>query len=144
VSTITRKRLAEIARPANAWLLLRIAALDVALAVLLPFMRAGAIVRLATTSRPRRSTCDETKQRRIVRYTDLLIHSRIPILRGTCLKRSVLLCRLLNREGVPVLINFGVAREHGVMKGHAWLSLGDDPYYEAPWRTARYEGLYRQ
>jgi hypothetical protein len=144
VSTTTRQRLAEIARPANAWLMLRIAALDVVLSVLLPCLRTGTIVRLAAAARPRRSTCDEAEQQRIVRYVDFLMHSRIPVLRGTCLKRSLLLCRLLHREGVPVQVNFGVARESGVMKGHAWLSLGGDPYYEAPWRAARYEVLRRQ
>jgi len=51
-----------------------------------------------------------------------------------CLPRSLALCLLLRRSGVPVVLHCGVQRPSasgdGGIKGHAWLSLHGQPYLE--------------
>lgn len=41
--------------------------------------------------------------------------------RGTCLSRSLLLWRLLNRRGIPSEIRFGVRACADAMEAHAWV-----------------------
>ena len=76
----------------------------------------------------------------IRRLADLVavLDRRSPL--GLCLRRSALRYHFLRQAGMPVEIHFG-ARLDGPsarrqLKGHAWLTLHGQPYYEADenWR----------
>ena len=41
--------------------------------------------------------------------------------RSTCLKDSIVLVRLLRAEGIDAVLNLGVARADGTLRGHAWV-----------------------
>jgi hypothetical protein len=53
---------------------------------------------------------------------------------GYCLRRSLTRFYFLRRAGVPVVLHFGARHTDkercGVLDGHAWLTLGADPYHE--------------
>lgn len=61
---------------------------------------------------------------------------------GLCLRRSLLRYYFLRQTGLPVVIVFGArlksGREGGGIGGHAWLTLGGQPYHESP---ADYQGF---
>ena len=42
----------------------------------------------------------------------------------TCLSRSLLLCRLLRRQGHPARLVVGAARRDGHLEAHAWVESG--------------------
>lgn len=43
--------------------------------------------------------------------------------RGTCLRRSLILCALLRRRGLAAHICFGVAQRDGALAAHAWVDI---------------------
>ncbi len=51
---------------------------------------------------------------------------------GICLRRSLLRYHFLRRAGLPLTIHFGVRRLGDDVAGHAWLTLGGQPYHEKP------------
>jgi Transglutaminase-like superfamily len=61
-----------------------------------------------------------------VRYVE--IYRRV--LRLKCLERSLVLCYFLRKAGTAVTLNVGVQGADDTLKGHAWLSLGDDVVFE--------------
>jgi hypothetical protein len=72
-----------------------------------------------------------------------LIWRNIPILKGACLKRSLILYRFLRKEGLQVVINIGVAKEDGDLIGHSWLTLDGIPYYETREHAERFNTVLR-
>ena len=62
-----------------------------------------------------------------------LLDRRSPL--GLCLRRSLVRYHFLRRAGLPVDLKFGAKFVAGQpdreVTGHAWLTLGDVPYYEA-------------
>lgn len=51
---------------------------------------------------------------------------------GICLRRSLVRYYFLRRAGLPVVIHFGARlKETRDIGGHAWLTLNNEPYYEA-------------
>jgi hypothetical protein len=71
-------------------------------------------------SRPRPG---EAEVRRLVRLVEA-VDERLPGGAG-CLRRSLVLCLLLRRRGVPATVELGVARRDGGIVAHAWLATGD-------------------
>ncbi|SHK12598.1 lasso peptide biosynthesis B2 protein [Rhodothermus profundi] len=51
--------------------------------------------------------------------------------RDFCMKQALLLYHFYRRAGVPVCIRFGVARENGQLRGHAWVEWNNQPIAEA-------------
>ena len=47
------------------------------------------------------------------------------IARNSCLKRSLVLYHLLNRNGIPVRICIGIKKENGHLIGHSWIESKD-------------------
>jgi hypothetical protein len=80
---------------------------------------------------------------RIIRLTDLLLDRRVALLRPSCMLRSLVLYRFLREAGVPVQVNFGVARDGEALKGHSWLTLHGVPYAEPIDPTPRFHVVYR-
>lgn len=46
---------------------------------------------------------------------------RYSLVDATCLKESLVLARLMGRQGVPATLRIGVARANGILTAHAWL-----------------------
>lgn len=61
---------------------------------------------------------------------------------GICLRRSLLRYHFLRRAGLPVVVNFGARRLGERIGGHAWLTLNDQPYYEAPEHYLNYALMF--
>jgi Transglutaminase-like superfamily len=80
---------------------------------------------------------------RIIRMTDLLLERRVALLRPSCMLRSLVLYRFLREAGIPVQVNFGVARDGDALKGHSWLTLDGVPYAEPADPTSRFRIVYR-
>lgn len=140
-----RERLLELANPRNAALLLRIISVDLFIAVMLKFAQPRKIIpylafrtRTSDAKIVNMKTVNQDRVRTIVRYTDFLIWRNIPALRGACLKRSLILYHFLRKEGLPVVINIGVAKEDGSLIGHSWLTLNNVPYYETREHAERF------
>jgi hypothetical protein len=74
------------------------------------------------------------------RLADLaaLLERRSPL--GLCLRRSLVRYHYLRQAGIPVAVRFGAKFAPGKpgpeIAGHAWLTLDEQPYYEADenWR----------
>ena len=56
--------------------------------------------------------------------------SRNHIYKMTCLRRSLVLQRLIATQGVQTELRFGIQREEGDLKGHAWLEYRGRPVSE--------------
>jgi hypothetical protein len=75
---------------------------------------------------------------KVARYTDALQRRGAWIYRPNCLRRSLVLYRLLRRAGINVQICLGVRRADataaqdisGGLEGHAWLVYQDMPFLE--------------
>lgn len=50
--------------------------------------------------------------------------------KGNCFPRSVTLYRYARRAGFPVRLHCGVRKSHGILDGHAWLTLDGSPFHE--------------
>jgi len=82
----------------------------------------------------------DTDERTLRQLADIaaLLDRRSPL--GLCLRRSLTRYHFLRRVGVPVVLQFGAKFVAGKpdreVTGHAWLTLNDEPYYEADenWR----------
>ena len=61
---------------------------------------------------------------------------------GICLRRSLLRYYFLRRADMPVVVNFGARRLGERIGGHAWLTLNDQPYYEAPEHYLNYALMF--
>jgi hypothetical protein len=85
----------------------------------------------------------QSEATRIIRLTDLLLDRRVALLRPSCMLRSLVLYRFLREAGVPVQVNFGVARDGEALKGHSWLTLHGVPYAEPIDPTPRFHVVYR-
>jgi len=81
---------------------------------------------------------ENSAQEKIVRYTDYILNLNAWIWRTTCLKRSLLLYRFLNKFGIKVQVCFGVRFNNNLiskdkafnLKGHAWLLLNGEIFLE--------------
>ena len=86
-------------------------------------------------SRPR---LDAAEVRRLVRLVEA-VDERLPG-GAHCLRRALVLCALLRRQGVPAAVEVGVARRDGGIVAHAWLAI-DDPSWPIADRAAGYFSL---
>ncbi len=69
--------------------------------------------------------------------------SRNHILQITCLRRSLVTQKLLSQQGIPVVLRFGVNREGGRFRAHAWLEYQGQAIGEAEPLSQAYEALAR-
>jgi hypothetical protein len=65
------------------------------------------------------ATLDEKGQRRAAALVDRL--GRLYPLQATCLKRSLVLLRILRRRGSPAELRLGVRTADGEFSSHAWI-----------------------
>jgi hypothetical protein len=145
VQVKAHERLLELAHPSNSALLLRIVGIDLFTTVMLKFYQPKDILPYLTPKKTgaTRNAADCKRVETIVRYIDFLIWRNIPILKGACLKRSIVLYYFLRKEGLKVVINIGVAKEEGDLIGHSWLTLDDTPCYETREHAERFNVVLR-
>lgn len=132
----------EIVRPKDSRLLFKIVCFDCLVWFLLLWMKPQSVLKFLTPNKVKKVS-DPERVQRIVRYTDFLLARNIPVIRGVCLKRSLILYYFLNREGIPAEINFGVARENSDFIGHSWITVDNKPLFENVDNVQRYRQTYR-
>jgi hypothetical protein len=110
-------------------LVFRVLAVSSAIRVLLPIVRLKQLVRWLGPSGPAPAphpVCLQT----VAWYTDAVLQ-RLPYRgRGNCLPRSLTLFYFASRAGLPVRVHCGVRRAGPRLEGHAWLTLGGEPFLE--------------
>lgn len=75
-------------------------------------------------------------------YVDRLL-TMFPVnQRGNCLPRTLVLYGLARRYGFPVLFQCGIHRVNQELKGHAWLTLGSEPFLEPTPQRERFQVTY--
>jgi hypothetical protein len=118
-----------VARPREAWLLMRMAWWVAVLSIAARFYslpRALEIV--AGNGKARRIKASEDE---LVHAIDLLLATDFLMFRPICWKRAAVLHRYLSRSGIPTRIIFGVRNENdGKFEGHAWLEREGHPILE--------------
>ena len=62
---------------------------------------------------------------------------------GSCLARSVVLCLLLERRGVPARLRIGVRKQDDEFQAHAWVEAAGISLNEAPDVGLRYSAFDR-
>ena len=119
------------ASPADVWLLFRIVAWSVCLAVLKYLMPLPVLVRLMWVRRRGGDRLPEREQR-IIQLAFWLYRSRDPKGRGRCLERSLLLVRFLSLCDASPQLVVGVSKRGGGLRGHAWVNVDGQPVGESP------------
>jgi hypothetical protein len=78
-------------------------------------------------------------------YVGAVLRRLPPPWRYTCLRRGVVLFRLLRRAGRPVTLHIGVRRDAGgILSAHAWLMKDGAPYLESdPAHSATFAEIAR-
>ena len=85
---------------------------------------------------------------KIVKYTDYILTRSFLFYKKTCLNRSIILYRFLNKAGIKVKLNIGIKRVPTGSKktdliGHAWLTCNGNYYAESiPQETESYIKTY--
>lgn len=129
-------------KPAEAFLLLRMAtwvALLSALIKFLPLPRVLSLVALPARRRtPKESPVTHT---RVALLLDALLATNFLCFTPTCWKRAPVLHRYLALYGTETRIVFGVRKEaESILAGHAWLEADGQPLFEAD--VPRYIATY--
>ena len=119
-------------RPAEAFLLLRMAGWVVLLSIAVKvFPLPRALRLLSTKTRITAETAEGKTQKRLADAVDLLLQTDLFILKPICWKRAAVLHRDLALNGIATQILFGVRRApDGSVSGHAWLEAGGKPILE--------------
>ena len=130
-------------RVRDLWLMVRIAALAVAVRPLLALMSLPALLRLLDPGvRPGRNPSPAGLERPIQLARRVLSRAHGPF-RQSCLRRSLALFRILRAAGFPVSIVFGLARPGDALDGHAWLELDGVSVGEPNGGQTPYKPIYR-
>ena len=129
LTSVTRK---FIAKPGEAWLLLRMAWWVCVLSAAARFYslpRALEIV--AGNSNAKQPTHVDTNEQELARAIDLLLSADFLMFKPICWKRAAVLHRYLSHSGKRTRIIFGVRNEtDGKVAGHAWLEHDGQPILE--------------
>ena len=69
----------------------------------------------------------------IVRHVDRMLGLLLSRASHHCFYRSVILAKLLRKNGVPLVVNIGGrSLSSPSMKAHSWLTLDNEPFHEQP------------
>lgn len=118
------RKLKRVESPGDLVLLLRI----LVVAALMPRLAERVdLPRLLSVLGRRRypKACDARTCRRIILFTNYVLSLNAPIIRNTCLIRSLVLFHFLRKAGKDVHLNIGVEKVAGGVLAHSWLA-GDD------------------
>src|ERR1700752_242120 len=121
-----------VTRPAEVWLLLRMAWWVAILSVRARyFSLPGGLEIVAGNRNKVKPSSGSQTQDELARAIDLLLSADVLMFKPSCWKRAAVLHRYLLRNGIPTRIIFGVRNEAGgKVDGHAWLELNGQPILE--------------
>jgi len=119
-----------VSRPAEAWLLLRMAWWVAVVSVTARYYSLPRALQIVAGNQNKTSP-DGKSQDELARAIDLLLSADVLMFKPICWKRAAVLHRYLSRNGIPTRIIFGVRNEAGgVFDGHAWLEADGQPILE--------------
>jgi Transglutaminase-like superfamily len=120
-----------VSRPAEAWLLLRMAWWVAVVSVTARCYSLPRALKIVAGNQNRTSPDGKT-QDELAHAIDLLLSADVLMFKPICWKRAAVLHRYLLRNGIPTRIIFGVRNEAGgVFDGHAWLEANGQPILES-------------
>lgn len=111
------------------WLGCQVLALTSALRSLLNWVKLPRLLHWLTPAKVS-ATPDPSLFSIVARYVGSMLCRFPSNPRGSCLIRSLSLYYFGRRYGYPVQFHCGVCRTDGELKGHAWLSLNGEPFWE--------------
>lgn len=133
----------------DVWLFMSIFFWATLLPVVIKFLSLPRTMHIITSSKTHKKIKNmNSTQEKVVRYTDYILNLNVWIWRTTCLKRSLLLYRFLNKIGMNVQVCFGVKynksltsnKQNRNLDGHAWLLLNGGIFLE---RNIEIVGRYK-
>lgn len=116
-----------IERPADVWLLCRMAPWAAVLPLLKHVIRLETLARLTWTDGESRSQPEVAKILALSR----LLAPPASMSQGTCYERSLLAYRFLSRRGTDPRLVVGVRSNGGAVTAHAWVTVGGVPIGES-------------
>jgi hypothetical protein len=114
--------------PGSLLLSVRMGAWILLITIVAPLVPLTTMLRLAET-RLRRPSSAFLPADEIGRRIDRLLHAGF-VKDGSCWKRATVLRRYLLLNGIESDVVFGVRKESGELKGHAWLEREGAPFLE--------------
>ena len=121
-----------VARPGEAWLLVRMAWWVTVLSVATRCYSLPRALQLVAGTNNEPAARGAIDQAMLARAIDLLLSADILMFKPICWKRAAVLHRYLSRNGVQTKIVFGVRNEtNGTVAGHAWLEHDGRPILES-------------
>ena len=131
----------------DVWLFIGIFFWSTILPIIVKFLSLPRIMEMITPTKTNRyqATNRKSAEEKIIKFTEYILNLDFWIWKSTCLKRSLLLYRFLNKIGVNVQICFGVKYNKSMISkdsassidGHAWLCLNGEIFLERNIEMAR-------
>ena len=133
LTLLSRAARKAIHGPAEAFLLLRMAGWVLLLSIAVKVFSLPRALRLVSAKTRLPMQPPEGRiQKRLAYAVDLLLKTKLFILKPVCWKRAAILHRYLALNGIATQILFGVRRaSDGSVDGHAWLEADGKPILEA-------------
>ena len=119
-----------VRRPARVWLLVRMATWVVILSVLARVLALPSALRFVATD-VRTKLKDDVDVNGLSSAIDAVLGLNVWMFTPKCWKRATILHRYLALNGIATSIVFGVRKEMGELKGHAWLQADGGPFLES-------------
>src|SRR5512138_1821498 len=116
--------------PARVWLLVRMATWVVILSALVRVLTLPRALQVVATDVRRKSTNDD-RAKDLSSAIDALLGLDMLMFKPKCWKRATILHRYLALDGIATSIVFGLRKEEGELKGHAWLQSEGRPFLES-------------
>ena len=135
------RKLKRIETPSDIVLLLEIVLMAALLPVLAQRVRLPKLVGFMDCER-RGKSCEQHTCNKIVLFTNYVLSLRIPLIKSTCLIRSLVLFRLLRRAGMDVCLNIGVGKRSDQVVAHSWISDNNGTAVADPSIDGRYQVIY--
>jgi hypothetical protein len=109
-----------IDRPADAWLLYRMAAWAAVLPLLKHVLRLDTLARLMWSDR---QSNGQSEAEKILALSRLLARPAV-VGKGTCYERGLLAYRFLSQRGADPRLVVAIKNQGGAVTGHAWVAVG--------------------
>ncbi|HEX5603900.1 MAG TPA: lasso peptide biosynthesis B2 protein [Pyrinomonadaceae bacterium] len=120
-----------VARPDEAWLMLRMAWWVAVLSVMARAYSLPRALEIVAGKQNGGRSVEALNREELARTIDLLLSADVLVFKPICWKRAAVLHRYLSRNGTKTKIIFGVRNETGgKFDGHAWLEADGQPILE--------------
>jgi len=113
--------------PSGLWLFLKIGFWVYLVSTIIHIFSLPRLLKFITPSKPSKKKWEKEKLNNLISFW---LGRRTLFLRSWCLRRSLVLYRYLRLQGEPAQIFFGMRKEQGELKGHAWLMIDGKPFMD--------------